>query len=401
MAAMNLPSRRAGPGLAVLLSALVVAASPSVRAQEPPGDVRGELGPAVLELLAPLRETHEVPALAGLVVRGGRVAGIAAVGSRRLGSPEAVTVDDRWHLGSCTKAMTATLIGRLVEQGALAWDTTLAQVYPDLAGDMDPTWREVTLEQLLSHRSGAPADLHRGGLWGRLFMDTETPLPALRRVVVEHVTRHPPEFAPGSGFLYSNAGYTLAGAVAEQVTGRVYEDLLRETLFAPLGMSRAGFGPPGDPEALDAPRGHRRQGQALQPMDPGVFGADNPPTIAPAGTVHAPLEDWARFALLHLRGSRGALRDGDPLRAPTTFERLHFPRGDERYALGWGARTTDWAGGRVLTHSGSNSMWFATVAVAPDADAVALVVANAGGPPGERACGEGVKALLALARGRR
>ncbi len=373
--------------------------APAARAQSSSaGDARGPRGAEVLEQLSRLRATHELPALAGLLIEDGRVVGVAAVGSRAVGGSAAVSLDDPWHLGSCTKAMTATLIGRLVEQGALRWATTLGEVFADQADAMHPAWRGVTVEQLLSHRSGAPADLHRDGLWGRLFMDTTTPAPELRRVIVAEVTKHAPLAPPGERYLYSNAGYAIAGAVAEQVTGQAYDDLLGEALFAPLGMTRAGFGPPGTPEALDAPLGHRRDGRALRPMDPGAFGADNPPAIAPAGTVHAPLDDWARFALLHLRGARGALRSDDPLRSPATFEQLHFPRGAERYALGWGATTRDWAGGRVLSHSGSNTMWFATIVIAPDADAAALVATNCGGEPAERACGEAVKALIALAR---
>ncbi len=386
------PSRRVALVIAALLWCL-----PAASAQE--GAARGELGDAVLERLRPLREAHGLPALAGLVIRAGRVEGIAAVGSRRAGSPEAVTVDDPWHLGSCTKAMTATLIGRLVEGGSVRWDSTLGELFPELARAMVAPWPEVTLEQLLMHRAGAPAGLQRDGLWSRLFRDELTPVVELRREIVASVTRYPPEHAPGTRFLYSNAGYAMAGAVAERVLGRSYEVLLRELLLAPLAMARTGFGPPGRHALDDAPWGHRRAGEALQPMDPAAFGADNPAAIAPAGTVHAPLEDWARFVALHLRGARGELREGDPLRERTTFEQLHFPRGDEAYALGWGAGQRPWAGGRVLTHSGSNTMWFATVVIAPDANAAALAVTNCGGRPAERACGELVRALIALARG--
>lgn len=376
------------PALALALL-LFTSSLSSAQAQ----DTRGDLGPALLERLAPLRAEHELPALAGLVIKGGRTVGIAAVGSRRLGSPEAVTVDDPWHLGSCTKAMTATLLGALVQDGALTFETTLGDVYADLAPGMEPAWRDVTVEQLLSHRAGAPAGLERDGLWTTLFTDKERTLPALRRLVVETVTKHAPEFAPGSAFLYSNGGVTIAGAVAEQVTGRAYEDLMRERLFAPLEMSRAGFGPP----VGDAPRGHRPAGGGLKvlvPVEPDAFPADNPATIAPAGTAHAPLEDWARFALVHLRGARG---DEGLLLAPATFRSLHRPRGPEAYALGWGVgKFPD--GGRLLTHSGSNTMWFATVVLAPDADVAVLVVSNCGGKPAEKGCGAAVKALLELAR---
>lgn len=362
----------------------------------PAQDTRGDLGPAVLERLAPLRAEHELPALAALVIKGGKTSGVAAVGSRRLGAPEGVTVDDAWHLGSCTKAMTATLVALLAEDGALTLETTLGDVYADLAPGMEPAWRDVTLEQLLSHRAGAPAELTRDGLWTTLFTDQERTLPALRRLVVEQVTKHAPEFEPGTKFLYSNGGVTIAGAVAEQVTGRAYEELLRERLFGPLEMSRAGFGAPGTPGALDAPRGHKPGPRGrLVAVEPGGLMADNPPAVAPAGTAHAPLEDWARFALLHLRGARG---EEGLLLEPASFRSLHRARGPEGYALGWGVGAFP-EGGRVLTHSGSNTMWFATVVLAPDDDAAVLVVTNCGGPRAERACGAAVVALLELARG--
>jgi CubicO group peptidase (beta-lactamase class C family) len=376
---------------APLVVASLLLAPALARAQS----TRGPLGPEVLRRLAPLRDAHHLPALAGAVVQGRETMGIAAVGSRALGAPDAVTVDDPWHLGSCTKAMTATLIGRLVERGLLRWETTLAEVYPDLAPGMDPAWRAVTLEQLLSHRAGAPADLFADDLWKTLWTDRTRTLPQLRRLVVETVTRRPPAFAPGTAFLYSNGGVIMAGAVAERVTGRPWEDLLREEVFAPLGIEGGGFGPPGTEGTVDAPWGHRGAGEALVAIDPGTPGADNPPALGPAGTVHLPLAGWARFAAAHLAGERGA--EGLLLR-PETFATLHRPRGEEGYALGWGRGERPWAGGTILTHAGSNSMWFCTVVLAPDADVAALVCTNQGGPEAEGACAEAAKALVELVR---
>lgn len=384
---------RALPLALALASAALALAGPA-HAQQSEGD----LGPAVLERLAPLREEHRLPALGGLVIARGEVAGIAVTGSRALGAPDAVVVDDPWHLGSCTKAMTATLAARLVERGALRWDLPLGDALPDLAAGMEPAWRAVTLEQLLAHRAGAPRDLLRDPLWRTLFLDATTPLPELRRQVVTTVTARPPESAAGERFAYSNVGYAIAGAAIERAGGAPYEQLLRAELFEPLGLAGAGFGPPGSADRLDAPRGHRRQGGELVAVAPGTLGADNPPAIAPAGTVHARLRDWGAFARLHLRGARG--EEGLLLR-PETFRALHAARGaDGGYALGWGAVERDWAGGRALTHSGSNTMWFCTIVVAPDANAAALAVTNCGDASAEAACAAAVKALLALARSR-
>src|SRR5262245_45560629 len=130
---------------------------------------------ALEAILEPIRARHSVPGLAGAIVVGDTVTEIGAVGVRKAGSPERLTVNDRFHMGSCTKSMTATLIAMLVEQGRLSWTTTIADVFPDLRERMHPDFRSVTLEQLLSHRAGVPTDLSADGLWTRLWNHTGTP----------------------------------------------------------------------------------------------------------------------------------------------------------------------------------------------------------------------------------
>jgi CubicO group peptidase (beta-lactamase class C family) len=84
--------------------------------------------------LEPVRAAHRVPALAAAIIRGDRIVAMGAVGVRIAGSSVPVNITDRFHIGSCTKSMTATLIGMLVDQGALSWEMTLVDVFPDLAG---------------------------------------------------------------------------------------------------------------------------------------------------------------------------------------------------------------------------------------------------------------------------
>ena len=87
----------------------------------------------------------------------GKLAAEAALGVRALGShPEPVTTNDRWHIGSDTKAFTATLIARLVEKGVMHFDDTLAASFPAFAEAMDPAYRTITVTQLLSHTAGLP-----------------------------------------------------------------------------------------------------------------------------------------------------------------------------------------------------------------------------------------------------
>jgi CubicO group peptidase (beta-lactamase class C family) len=115
--------------------------------------------------------------------------------------------------------------------------------------------------------------------------------------------------------------------------------------------------------------------------------ADNPACLGPAGTVHCALRDWARFAALHACG------DGQLLR-PETLKKLHTPPAGESYALGWGTRDEAWAGGRLLTHAGSNGMWYALIYVAPERDLALLVATNVMGERGPAATRAVLDALV-------
>jgi CubicO group peptidase (beta-lactamase class C family) len=316
------------------------------------------------------------------------VAAQAVVGVRSAKSEVPAEVGDQWHLGSCTKAMTATLAARLVEKGKVSWDDTLDEVFPDLPEGMDPVWRGVTLRLLLSNRGGAPANLDADGLWGRLWQHTGTPRKQ-RRTLVEEVLLRPPEVTPGTQFLYSNAGYAIAGAMIETRLDEPWEDMLRREVFEPLGMSSAGFGAPGTPGQLDQPLGHRSTPQGQSPVALGK-GDDNPAAIGPAGIVHASLEDWGRFAAAHLAGAAGRTE----FLGADSWTRLHSAPEGQEYALGWGLAQRPWAGGTALTHSGSNTMWFCTVWLAPEKGFGVLVTTNCAGPAAPTACDEACGVLI-------
>jgi len=325
-------------------------------------------------MLEKLRAKHDVPALGAAVLHGPEITAIGASGVRRFGKDDKVTREDRWHLGSCTKSMTATLLGRYVERGRLAWETTLD----------DPKWAEVTVDDLLRHRGGAPADLGFDGLWARLWKREGTPVEQ-RALLTAAVLARPP-LARGE-FLYSNAGYAIAGHLLEVKEKKSWEELMRAQLFEPLGMKSAGFGAPEGRQ----PWGHVRRDGKIVAIAPGPQ-ADNPPAIGPAGTVHASLRDWAKYVALHLQGAREGERK--LLLERATLRRIQTPRKDETYACGWGVAERDWGGGRVLTHAGSNTMWFCVVWIAPKRDFAALVVCNMGGDAAATACDDVAGALV-------
>ncbi|MCX8099083.1 MAG: beta-lactamase family protein [Casimicrobiaceae bacterium] len=299
---------------------------------------------------------------------------LVVTGVRRRGEEVAATEHDLWHLGSCGKAMTATLVARLVERGLIGWEDTLGQHFQDEAVQDSPLAR-ATLIELLAHRSGVPANFDVRAYAGR--QDVK----AARRV----------RDAPGSRFEYSNWGYTIVAAMLEQATGKSFETLLAEELFAPLGMASAGFGGTGTPGRLDQPWPHDAAGRPYPHNGPE---ADHPPVLSPAGRMHMRLEDWARFVAEHLRGARGESR----FLKPESWRRLHTPVGED-YALGWLAPQRPWAQGRALHHAGDNTLNFALVWAAPQAGFAVLVVTNQSGASkaADRIASEAILARLSNA----
>lgn len=349
--------------LIAILALSIVSASRLI-ADEEPQDVS--------ELLAPLVEKHKVPALAAAVIEGDRLTKLGAAGIRARGDEAKVALDDVWHLGSCTKAMTATLCARLVEQGKLKWDSKVGDLFADQAEQIHADWRDVTLVQLLSHRASLSA-IPALPLWLKL-VGHEGSRNAREMLLSNGWLKSAPAAAPGSKWEYSNAGYMLAGLMAERAADKDWETLMREQLFEPLEMKSAGFGPPGSADKVDQPRGHNTLGLAMQPGK----GADNPRGLGPAGTVHCSLRDWSKFIGLHLQAARGECR----LLKAESFQRLHAPRPiDDKagYALGWIVLEREWAEGSVLMHNGSNTMWYSVVWIAPKRGFAVMTATNLAG----------------------
>lgn len=327
----------------------------------------------VSQQLESLRVSQQLPGLAVVVIQDGRISAIGATGTRRHGTDAPVTIHDEWHHGSITKSMTATLAATMVEDGLIQWETTLGSVFPEKVASMNGRWPDVTLKQLLANASGAPNNLVSYGVWNDLWNFNGMPRDG-RMLLLEELTPKALRFEPGTSYEYSNAGFALAGLMLETVANRPWEDLMRERLYAPLGMESGGFGVPATPRHLDHPVGHG--GNAGNPtiFDPAT-NADNPPAIGPAATAHASILDLARYVQAHLQGDR----EGTELLPKATWELLHTRAFGNNYALGWSVAERGWAGGDALNHTGSNTQWFTNIWIAPEVNWACMVCTNFGG----------------------
>jgi CubicO group peptidase (beta-lactamase class C family) len=381
--------RMPGLGALALAGVMISAAPPATQPQATPS-------PEIAVALEAIIKAHNIPGMVAAIVEGDGSLEIGCAGVRQQGEPQAITIFDRMHLGSCTKSMTATMIATLVQDGTLSFETTIGEVFSDvpaIKGTMDPAWKDVSLTLLLCNRSGAPGNLDMNNLWRDLWRHEGSGASA-RIKLVEAVLSAPPEAPPNTRYIYSNAGFSIAGAMAENVTGESWEDLMTERIFEPLKMNSAGFGAPGSAKAIDQPRGHKADGT---PIVPGK-GADNPVAIGPAGIVHCNLIDWCRYIALHIRGGQG--HDTVILKAEM-FRILHTPAkktpGEQSpdYAMGWSVTRRAWGGeGVVLTHNGTNIMWYAVTWIAPEKDFAVLVACNKGGDEAAKACDQAAAAMI-------
>jgi CubicO group peptidase (beta-lactamase class C family) len=365
---------KARPLLATLLALGTAVVFPARADSEPAGHTA-----AALETI---RKQHNLPALAVVVVKDGRICDRAALGVRKWGDPTPVTTNDVFHIGSCTKSMTATLTAILIEAGKLRWDTTIADVFPELKGTMNQQYEAVTVEQLLTHRGGVPGSPPKAA-WTRAWAQQGTPVQQ-RREFIAAVLSQPPQARPGTKMIYSNQGYAIAGAMLEKLTATPWETLITDRLFKPLHLDSAGFGPPGTTGQVDQPWGHTRKLGLTLPLQ-----KDNPPAIAPAGRVHCSLDDLARFAIFHLRRS-----GTNPPLTLESLNQLHTPPAGGDYACGWVVVQRGWAGGQAIMHNGSNTMWYVVMWLAPEKNFAVVVATNLAGSGAEKGCDEAASRMI-------
>jgi CubicO group peptidase (beta-lactamase class C family) len=324
--------------------------------------------PSLGSVLEPIRVKYKLPALAGAIFTTDGVVEMAAVGVRKAGTTVAVTTNDLWHLGSDTKMMTAALAGTFVVEKKLSWDDKVISFFPELTDKIAPAIKNITVAQVLCHEAGLSENL---SLWSRAFLSGS---PSQQRQQAIATILEYPAYPPGT-FHYANNDYILIGAILEKIDGKPWEDLIRERIFNPLHMDSAGFRGTGTISQIDQPWPHFANGWPAPSNGPD---ADNPAYIGPAGNVHCSMADWAKFLIDQLRGGSGmkALLPNDIyLTMQTNFD------GSNEYGYGWCVTSRSWAGGKALTHTGSNTMNFCNCWLAPAKKFGVLVCTNQGGAP--------------------
>lgn len=297
------------------------------------------------KLLVETISSENIPGMIAAIVDSNGIICIESAGVRKIDNNKQITIDDHFHLGSCTKAMTSALLATLVANDEIKWETTIIDVFPEFRNIIHQDYHNVTIHQLVTHRAGIKANATN---WWNY---TDLKIKERRLAIIKENLKEPSQIKSGE-FYYSNLGYMIAGSMMEKITGLSWETLIKNRLFEPLGMSSTGFGAPGTMDEIDQPWGHHKFNGKWQPTQ-----FDNAEALGPAGRVNCSINDWVKFISLFLSRYNTKILERNQL------DKLIEPIGD--YACGWVVVQREWANGIAITHSGSNTMWFITVWIAP------------------------------------
>jgi CubicO group peptidase (beta-lactamase class C family) len=334
----------------------------------------GEPLKGLADFVARAMKEFEVPGLSVAVVKDGKVVFTKGYGVRTLG--ESPTVDGKtlFAIGSCSKAFTAAAIGLLVDEGKLKWDDAATRHLRGFEMYDPYSTREITLRDLLSHRSG----LDRHDLvWYASGLDRDEILKRMRYAK--------PSSSFRSKFGYQNIMFLAAGQVVPAVTGRSWDDFVGERLFKPLGMEATNTSVRALPAGGDVATPHERIEEQVRAVP--WRNIDN---VAPAGSINSNAEDMARWVRFQLGdGSYGDSRlltsatlaemhkpqTVIPLEGPTAklYPHCHF----RTYGLGW--FQNDYRGRKVVEHGGNIDGMSALVALLPEEKLGLVVLTNRGG----------------------
>jgi CubicO group peptidase (beta-lactamase class C family) len=354
--------------LIVVLLALTAATA----AQAPPA-----APPDIDAWVARAMKTFEVPGVGLAIVKDGQVVLAKGYGVRKLGAPGAVDGKTLFGIASNTKVFTATALGLLVEEGKIEWDAPVVRYLP--AFQMWDPWvtRELTVRDLLVHRSGlglGAGDL----LWW-------PPSTYNRAEIARRLRFIKPVTSFRSAYAYDNVLYLVAGQLIEAVSGQSWEDFVTARILKKVGMSGSNVLHSAAASGGNVAATHARVDGTVRPIAP--FVSDN---TNPAGGINSSAEDMAKWMQVLLAG--GALPDGSRLVSERTLRQITaivtplsptlnpppelapLRNNFSGYALGLNVR--DYRGAKMWTHTGGLPGYVSRVMMLPDAKVGVAVLTN-------------------------
>jgi CubicO group peptidase (beta-lactamase class C family) len=323
-------------------------------------------------------KTFDVPGIAVSIVKDGKVVLAKGYGVRKLGDPTPVDEFTMFGIGSNTKAFTTAALATLIDEGKLSWDDPVYQRLPDFVMYDPYVSHEMTIRDLLTHRSGM--GLGEGDL---LFWPQST---YTRNEIIHQLRFMKPASSFRSHFAYDNLLYMTAGQIIPAVTGTSWDDYIRQHIFVPLGMNYSNVSTAAYKAGEDVASPHSRVDGKLQVIP--FEALDN---VGPAGSINSCAADMAKWAQVQLNRGKFIDRDGRLFSEARSQEmwtaQTILPIGDpprplarlkanfSDYALGWFLR--DYHGRKLVGHTGGVAGFVSRVMLVPEENLGVVVLTNA------------------------
>ena len=322
-----------------------------------------------------IRTKYHMPGLSALAMKNGRIVAQGASGYRRQDYPTPLLADDYINIGSCTKWMTATLAGRLVDRQLLKWTIQINECFPNYKS-FNEAFHNMTLEEFLAHRSGVADSDTFFTRHADEFLAQNGTYREIRYWTAETILKDEPQVKPGE-YLYSNQGYAVAAAMMEQVTNKDWESLMQEYIFNPLDMTETtiriaynGTTPPQSPAGHVLPKNSTLL--VLFPILSPTMIHNHEAATGPGGFVATTLQDWVKFLYAHITAESTGFLSAD------TAAKLKRPFiGLEGYGLGVAVFNRTWATpGQALMHGGDIAGQDSIFWMTPARDGIAVAYTN-------------------------
>ena len=308
------------------------------------------------------RLQHDVPGVVLGVLRDGEVK-IAGFGVTNIDHPLEVSDQTLFQIGSISKTFSGTLIMKMVENGEIDLDATVRSTLPDFRVADEDASEKVTIRHLLTHTSGWSGDF---------FLDTGPGDDAPAKYVSEMAGLE--QLAPiGQVWSYNNSGFVLLGRIIEVISGKSYQEALREAILEPLGLKNTFFDP-GDVITYRFATGHDG-GQVARPWP-------LPRAVYPAGGITCSAHDLLAYAQFHM--GNGLLVNGERLLEKESLAQMQTPAAPvwkkEQWGLSWAVDDTYDA--RLVSHGGGTMGQVSQLIFAPDREFAVVVFTNSEGGGG-------------------
>jgi CubicO group peptidase (beta-lactamase class C family) len=288
-----------------------------------------------------IKAKYKIVGLTYAVFKSDTILEIGALGKRRVDGDSPVLISDRFHIGSNTKAITAFLAAKLVEQKKMKWDTKFFDLFPELKTTSKKVYSNITLQDLLCHRAGIQP--YRSVNSNRdEYKISGTSVEQKIKFASVILKEEPVRPDSGQTYVYSNAGFTLAASMIEKVSGKSWEELINYYLNEMLQLSfEIGFP---NVSNENQPWGHILNNDTIIALPPD-FDYQIAVIMRPAGDLNVTLTDYIKFIQLFLRGCTGE----DNFLKSKTYKYLLTAMPD--YSFGWANKIID---GKLYNyHSGS------------------------------------------------